>query len=149
MNTQRISQFIRSKAFLVIIGCFTILALVPLFITDNFFLTLLTLIIIFSIYASSWNLLASSGQGSLGHAVFLGIGGFASAIIGGTIATGLAAFMGVDRLPIGVLSVTIQVLSYGTGRFNIRRHRLTHRVSMRTAKSMVPCHGHIRLLGNS
>jgi branched-chain amino acid transport system permease protein len=37
--------------------------------------------IIFTIYASSWNLLASSGQGSLGHAAFLGIGGFASALI--------------------------------------------------------------------
>lgn len=110
MNTQKISQFIRSKAFLVIIGCFTILALIPLFITDNFFLTLLTLIIIFSIYASSWNLLASSGQGSLGHAVFLGIGGFASAMIGGSIATGLASFMGVDRLPIGAVSVAVQVL---------------------------------------
>lgn len=110
MNTQKIMQFIRSKMFLVIIGCFTILALVPLFVSDNFFLTLLTLIIIFSIYASSWNLLASSGQGSLGHAVFLGIGGFASAMIGGTIATGLAAFMGVDRLSISAVSVAIQVL---------------------------------------
>jgi branched-chain amino acid transport system permease protein len=110
MNTQKIYQFIRSKSFLVIVGCFTILALVPLFITDNFFLTLLTLIIIFSIYASSWNLLASSGQGSLGHAVFLGIGGFASAMIGGSIATALAALSGLDRLPIGVASVTLQVL---------------------------------------
>jgi branched-chain amino acid transport system permease protein len=110
MNTQKISQFIRSKAFLVIVGCFTILALVPLFVTDNFFLTLLTLVIIFSIYASSWNLLASSGQGSLGHAVFLGIGGFASAMIGGSVATGLATLLGMDRLPIGALSVAIQVL---------------------------------------
>jgi branched-chain amino acid transport system permease protein len=31
-------------------------------------------------------------------------------MIGGTIATGLAAFMGVDRLPIGAVSVTVQVL---------------------------------------
>jgi branched-chain amino acid transport system permease protein len=37
--------------------------------------------IIFAIYASSWNLLAYSGQGSLGHAAFLGIGGFASALL--------------------------------------------------------------------
>jgi branched-chain amino acid transport system permease protein len=37
--------------------------------------------IIFALYASSWNLLAYSGQGSLGHAAFLGIGGFASALL--------------------------------------------------------------------
>ncbi len=41
----------------------------------------LTLVAIFTIYASSWNLLASSGQGSLGHAAFLGIGGFVSSLL--------------------------------------------------------------------
>ncbi len=42
----------------------------------------LTPIVIFAIYASAWNLLAYSGQASLGHAAFLGIGGFISALIG-------------------------------------------------------------------
>jgi branched-chain amino acid transport system permease protein len=40
-----------------------------------------TAMLIFAVYASSWNLLAYSGQGSLGHAAFLGIGGFASALL--------------------------------------------------------------------
>jgi len=76
-----------------------------------FFLTVLTLITIFAIYASSWNFLANSGQGSLGHAVFLGIGGFSSAIIGGSMATAAESWLGTTQMPIGALSVTIQVVS--------------------------------------
>jgi branched-chain amino acid transport system permease protein len=55
-------------------------AIIPLVIGD-FLLHVLTLIVISAIYASSWNLLATSGQGSLGHAAFLGIGGFTSALL--------------------------------------------------------------------
>ena len=54
---------------------------IPLVLSDNYMLQLLTLIVIFTIYASSWNLLASSGQGSLGHAAFLGIDGFTSSLL--------------------------------------------------------------------
>jgi len=54
---------------------------IPLVFSDNYMLHIFTLIMIFIIYASSWNLLASSGQGSLGHAAFLGIGGFTSALL--------------------------------------------------------------------
>ena len=52
-----------------------------------------TLMIIFAIYASSWNLLAYSGQGSLGHAAFLGIGGFASALL--AIKLGVPPIVGI------------------------------------------------------
>ncbi|NOZ76689.1 MAG: branched-chain amino acid ABC transporter permease, partial [Euryarchaeota archaeon] len=38
-------------------------------------------VLISIIYASSWNLLAFSGQGSLGHAAFFGIGAYTSAIL--------------------------------------------------------------------
>jgi len=108
---QSLNTFLRSKGFLFLIAFFAILILLPIFITDNFFLTVLTLITIFAIYASSWNFLANSGQGSLGHAVFLGIGGFASAIIGGSMATGVENLLGTTQMPIGALSVAIQVLS--------------------------------------
>ena len=33
------------------------------------------------IYSEAWNFLAASGQGSLGHAAFFGIGAYASALI--------------------------------------------------------------------
>ena len=41
----------------------------------------LTLMYVFIMFASAWNLLTYSGQGSLGHAAFLGIGAYTSAII--------------------------------------------------------------------
>lgn len=53
----------------------------PLLTNDTYTIRIFTLIAIFTIYASSWNLLASSGQGSLGHAAFLGIGGFVSSLL--------------------------------------------------------------------
>jgi branched-chain amino acid transport system permease protein len=106
-----LNTFLRSKSLLLLVAFFAILVLIPIFITDNFFLTVLTLITIFAIYASSWNFLANSGQGSLGHAVFLGIGGFAAAIIGGSMATMAESWLGTTQIPIGALSVTIQILS--------------------------------------
>ena len=58
------------------------LALVIPFLTDSMFiLNLLVLMLIFIIFASAWNLLAYSGQGSLGHAAFFGIGAYASTLI--------------------------------------------------------------------
>ena len=52
------------------------------FLTDSMFiLNLLVLMLIFIIFASAWNLLAYSGQGSLGHAAFFGIGAYASTLI--------------------------------------------------------------------
>lgn len=107
---QSIYTFLRSRGFLSIIGFFSILSIIPIVVTDNFFLTVLTLIVIFTIYAASWNFLANSGQGSLGHAVFLGIGGFSSAIIGSSIYNYAASLTGANQLPIGPLSVSIQVL---------------------------------------
>ncbi len=106
---QKILAFLRSKGFLLLVACFAILAVIPIVITDTFFLYVFTLIFIFSIYAASWNFLANSGQGSLGHAAFLGIGGFASAIIGTRIANALIQMWGGYAVPIGALSVAIQV----------------------------------------
>jgi branched-chain amino acid transport system permease protein len=55
-----------------------------LFVTivrELFFLQILTFVFIFAIYAQSWNLAAHSGQFSLGHATFLGLGAYASVLI--------------------------------------------------------------------
>jgi branched-chain amino acid transport system permease protein len=77
----RTRQFLLFKKLPFAIAAIAIAAVIPLFNSGVFFISILTTIVIFAIYASSWNLLAYSGQGSLGHAVFLGIGGFASALI--------------------------------------------------------------------
>ncbi len=88
----------------------TILALVIAiaipFLTDSMFiLNLLVLMLIFIIFASAWNLLAFSGQGSLGHAAFFGIGAYASTLIAANsgmspfitifLGAAVAAFVGI------------------------------------------------------
>ncbi len=107
---QAITAFLHSKNFQLLLVTFAILAVLPIFVNDSFFLYILTLIFVFAIYAASWNFLANSGQGSLGHAVFLGIGGFSSAIVGGKISASLIGLMGVTQMPIGAVSISIQVV---------------------------------------
>ena len=59
-----------------------VIALALPFLTGNLYIiNLLVLMLIAIIFASAWNLLAYSGQGSLGHAAFLGIGAYASTLI--------------------------------------------------------------------
>ena len=112
---QQLIKLLHTRRFLLMVAILIVLTLLPILISDNFFLTILTLITIFSIYAASWNFLAKSGQGSLGHALFLGIGGFASAIIGSSISTATANFLGSTQMPVGALSVTIQILALLAG----------------------------------
>jgi len=108
---QTLNTFLHSRSFLFIIIFFAITAFIPLLLRDNFFLTVMTLITIFSIYAASWNFLANSGQGSLGHAVFLGVGGFASAIIGSSISKAAVNFLGTSQMPVGGLSAIILIVA--------------------------------------
>ena len=86
-----------------------LMACIPIFIRDLYILHIMTLIGIYTIYSSSWNLLAYSGQASLGHAAFLGIGGFASTLlavyfsfppwlsllVGGAFASGMGFLVGL------------------------------------------------------
>lgn len=84
----------RSKKFYSVLITLALLAALPLFVRSDYIIgQVFTMMIVFSLYAASWNLLASSGQGSLGHAAFLGIGGFASALI--AIRTGLPPIVGL------------------------------------------------------
>jgi branched-chain amino acid transport system permease protein len=85
--------FSRSQKFYFVLVGIAMAAILPLFVSDYVVGEVLTRMIIFAIYASSWNLLASSGQGSLGHAAFLGIGGFASALF--AIRLGLPPIIGL------------------------------------------------------
>jgi len=77
----KFAKTIRSRKYYFAIAAVAFIAALPLFIRSEYIVGhVLTMMIIFALYASSWNLLAYSGQGSLGHASFLGIGGFASAL---------------------------------------------------------------------
>ena len=78
---------------------------IPFLIDSMFIINLLVLMLTFIIFASAWNLLACSGQGSLGHAAFFGIGAYASTLIATQsgispfitifIGAAVAAFIGV------------------------------------------------------
>jgi branched-chain amino acid transport system permease protein len=75
------------------IGTLALAIAIP-FLTDSMFiLNLLVLMLIFIIFSSAWNLLAYSGQGSLGHAAFFGIGAYASTLIAAK--SGLSPFITV------------------------------------------------------
>jgi branched-chain amino acid transport system permease protein len=63
----------------------------PFLTGSMYFLNLLVLMLVAIIFASAWNLLAYSGQGSLGHAAFFGIGAYASTII--AVRSGLSPFI--------------------------------------------------------
>ena len=76
-----IKQSRKSAKFYIFVASILFSLIIPLFLSDSLSIRVLTLMALFTIYASSWNLLATSGQGSLGHAAFLGIGGFTSSLL--------------------------------------------------------------------
>lgn len=100
-------RLVSPKGYQVIL-LIIVMACIPLFIKDPYILHVIALMGIYAIYASSWNFLAYSGQASLGHAAFLGIGGFTatllavlglspwlSLLVGGTFASGMGFLVGL------------------------------------------------------
>jgi branched-chain amino acid transport system permease protein len=84
----------RSRKLYYALAAVAFVAVLPVFVRSEYVVgQVITVMVIFAIYASSWNLLAYSGQGSLGHAAFLGIGGFASALF--AIKIGLPPIVGI------------------------------------------------------
>ena len=84
--------------------------LVPALASGSLYLlTIASIALVFMIYSQAWNFLAASGQGSLGHAAFFGIGAYASALtaslfglppvltvlIGGLFAAGIGLLIGL------------------------------------------------------
>jgi len=70
------------KAEILLMVIFAIFAVIPLISGESsFFVVLAKNMLIMAILASAWNLLAYSGQGSLGHAAFFGVGGYVSALL--------------------------------------------------------------------
>jgi branched-chain amino acid transport system permease protein len=89
-----LTKSLKSRKFQYAIAAIAFVAVLPLFVRSEYIVGhVFTVMIIFALYASSWNLLAYSGQGSLGHAAFLGIGGFTSALL--AIKVGLPPIAGL------------------------------------------------------
>lgn len=61
---------------------FTLLIIIPLVTVDPYYLRILTLAAIFSIFAASWDLLTGfTGQLNLGHALFFGVAAYVAALL--------------------------------------------------------------------
>jgi branched-chain amino acid transport system permease protein len=125
----------KTKRRQILMGLVLLFALVfPLGYGSPYILNTLIIMLIFMIYASAWNLLALSGQGSLGHAAFFGIGGYASAIIArnmglpvpATILVG-AVFAAGFGLLIGITCVRLKewFLAMVTFGFAVIAHTIT------------------------
>jgi len=102
------AHLLSPKGYVVVL-LIAVTACIPIFIKDLYIIHVITLIGIYTIYSSSWNLLAYSGQASLGHAAFLGIGAFSatllavyfgfppwlSLLVGGAFASGMGFLVGL------------------------------------------------------
>ena len=70
----------RGRTLGIALGMILAAGLLLAVVRELFVLQILTFVFIFAIYAQSWNLAAQSGQFSLGHATFLGLGAYASVL---------------------------------------------------------------------
>jgi branched-chain amino acid transport system permease protein len=84
------------------------IAVLPVFQKNQYMIHLIILFGIYIIYSSSWNLLAYSGQASLGHAAFLGISGYVSTLT--VIHLGISPWIG---LLVGALVASVIGLLIG------------------------------------
>ena len=82
----------KKRKNLLLLAVIVFAFLVPfIFGVNLYILTVLILMLIFIIYSSAWNFLTYTGQGSLGHAAFFGLGGYGSTLI--AVATGLTPYI--------------------------------------------------------
>jgi branched-chain amino acid transport system permease protein len=80
-----LSGKVTKGAVMLVLGLLIAFLIPQIFGVNQYLLKTLIIMLVFIIYASAWNLLALSGQGSLGHAAFFGLGGYASAILANSL----------------------------------------------------------------
>lgn len=103
VTTSSMSSFVasRRRQLLTAVAVFAVIALVPRLVTDVYMMNVLILTLLFAALSQSWNLLGGyCGQVSLGHALYFGIGAYATSILyvkfgitpwGGLLAGGIIA----------------------------------------------------------
>ncbi|MGC2519718.1 MAG: branched-chain amino acid ABC transporter permease [Burkholderiales bacterium] len=99
--------FVLPSRSLVLAACVVLLAL-PLAYSDAYVLRIFTMTAIFAIYAASWDLLAGyTGQVNFGHALFFGIGAYASALL--SLRLGISPWLSVPAGAITAMAAGILV----------------------------------------
>jgi branched-chain amino acid transport system permease protein len=68
-------------SWLIIAALALLFLAVPIFLHDPYFLHIFILVFLFAYLGTAWSLVGMAGQLSLGHAAFLGIGGYTSSLL--------------------------------------------------------------------
>lgn len=96
----------------------TIFLLSPLWVQSNYWVRVLTLVCIFGVASTGWNLLGGyASQFSLGHSVFFGIGAYATVIFQGKL--GLSPWLSI---PVGALATIAVAIIVGWPTFRLTGH---------------------------
>ncbi|MEJ1974848.1 MAG: branched-chain amino acid ABC transporter ATP-binding protein/permease [Acetobacteraceae bacterium] len=112
-ETQRLS-----RTLLPIIAFVAVYAILGQFVTNAYFLLVLTLVPVWAIFGLSWNLLSgTTGLISFGHAAFFGLGAYTVAL--GFSLFGITPWIGI---PIAAIVGCIAGLLIGLPTFRLRGH---------------------------
>ncbi len=113
------------RLYLLLAAVFVLLVLLPLFL-DNYVLGIFVMIFFWAYVGQSWNVLTGyTGHISLGHALYIGIGAYATTylaltfgltpwigmLIGGILAAGIALFLGFLGFRFGLRGVYFVILT--------------------------------------
>jgi branched-chain amino acid transport system permease protein len=84
---------------------------------DSFWLSLLTLVFFYALMGLSWNLMMSAGLLSLGHALFLGLGAYTTAVL--TASGGINPWLAIPAGTV-VSALAGSMVAWVGGRFSVR-----------------------------
>jgi branched-chain amino acid transport system permease protein len=102
----------------IMLGVVGFLLLIPVFGANAFYLHLLIMIFMYAVMSQSWNIIAGlSGQISLGHVVFFGIGAYTSSVL--YVEFGLTPWIG---LFVGVLFSAVVAILIGIPMLRLSGH---------------------------
>ncbi|MDR3561160.1 MAG: branched-chain amino acid ABC transporter permease [Negativicutes bacterium] len=109
---------LKNKTFLLLGGVLLALLAFPLVVSSPFYIHLMILIFLYALLAGAWNILGGyTGQVSLGHAVFFGIGAYSSTL--GLVNLGINPWLGM--LAGGVIAVLLSLIM-GFPTFRLKGH---------------------------
>ena len=108
----------RRRQLITAFVVFALIALVPRFVSDVYMMNVLILTLLFAALSQSWNLLGGyCGQVSLGHALYFGIGAYATSIL--YVKFGITPWAGL--LAGGIIAALI-ALALGYPCFRLKGH---------------------------
>lgn len=108
----------RRQQLLIALAVFALIAFIPRVLSDVYFMNILILTLLFAALSQSWNILGGyCGQVSLGHALYFGIGAYATSIL--FVKFGIVAWGGMFAG--GILSALV-ALALGYPCFRLKGH---------------------------